>query len=231
MTRKRTKRSRSASRRRACFHKNNDQTRTSKQNPEQGQQTSNDQKQPSQQAPRQDQQTSDDQKQQLQWTLEQTQLRYNELQDKHDKLMDSAERLLGLCSISSFTTFLTKSIWNGFTGGTRLALQVFIVLTVVVVFVVIVLINGLFITFSYRDWDPDLPDIAQLEQKQSKEEKTTSLAESLNVQIGVLRRSNIRVSFALYVMYLLYAGSLELLVLAIIHPNLPAILSYLFSFL
>ena len=228
---KRTKGPGLVSRIRACFQKSDDQKQPSQKASGQDQQTSDDQKQPSQQAPGQDQQTSDDQKQQLQWTLEQTQLRYNELQDKHDKLMDFAARLLGLCSISSFTTFLTKSIWNGFTGGTRFALQGFIVLTVVVVFVVIVLINGLFITSSYRDLDRNLPDIARLEQKQSKEEKTTSLTETLNVQIKVLRRSNFLVSFALYVMYLLYAGSLELLVLAIIRPNLPAILSYLFSFL
>lgn len=196
---KRTKGPGLVSRIRACLRKTDDQTQAPQQNHEP------------------DQQASDDQTQQLQWTLEQTQLRYNELQDKHSKLMDLAARLLGLCAISSFTTFLTKSIWDGLTGRTRFALQCFIGLTLLVVFVVVVAINGLSITSSYRD--RHLQDIAQLEQKQSTEEKTTSLIETLSVQIEVLRKSNLRVSIALYLMYLIYAVSLELLVLAILFPN------------
>ena len=196
MTGKRTKRSGSASRRRARFRKNNDQTRTSQQTPEQGQQT------------------SDDQKQRLQWTLEQTQLRYKELQDKHDKQMDLAARLLGFCAISGFTTFLSKSTWKDLTGDARSRLRLSVILLFVAVIAAVIVLTYFSIMSSRKDWK--LWDITKLEQVQSMEGKTLFLIEILSDQIETLRKSNFFASLAVYAMYVIYAASLEMLVLIII---------------
>lgn len=48
----------------------------------------------------------------LHWTLKQTQLRYDEAQDRRGKLRELIERLLGFCAIFGFTTLLSKSIWE-----------------------------------------------------------------------------------------------------------------------
>lgn len=196
MTGKRTKRSGSASRRRARFRKNNDQTQTSQQTPEQGQQT------------------SDDQKQRLQWTLEQTQLRYKELQDKHDKLMDLAARLLGFCAISGFTTYLSNSTWQDLTGPAKSNLRRSVILLLIAVIVAVIVLSVFMAMSSFRDWK--ITDIATLEQEQSTEEKTISLIKTLSDRIEVLRGLNFLITITVFIMYGIYACSLELLVLIII---------------
>lgn len=197
MTRKRTKRSRSASRRRACFHKNNDQTRTSKQNPEQGQQTSG------------------EQNQQLQWILEQTQLRYNELQDKSNKQVNLTERLLGFCAISGFTSFLSQSTWDYLS---RWGAESILKFSIGVLFgVVIAAVVALLIRLLCSSWDDKLlHDITKLDQDQSWDKKTYSLIKNLRTRIKTLRTVNFWYTFVLCFLYAAYAASLELLVLAIL---------------
>ena len=168
----------------------------------------------SQQTHEQDQQTSDDQKQQLQWTLEQTQLRYNELQDKHDKQMDLAARLLGFGTVSAFAAFLSKSTTNGLTGGKKIVFIISIILLFLAVFIAILVLSKSSIQFSCDD--EELQDITKLNQKKSTEEKTTSLIETLSNRIETLRESNANTSLGIYVMYLIYSASLEFLVLIII---------------
>jgi len=197
MTRKRTKRSRSASRRRACFHKNNDQTRTSKQNPEQGQKASG------------------EQNQQLQWILEQAQLRYNELQDKSSKQVNLTERLLGFCAISGFTSFLSQSTWDYLSrwgAESILKCSIGVLFGVVIAAVVALLIRSL---CSYFD-DRDFLDITKLDQDQSWDKKTYSLIKNLRTLIKTLRTRNAWYTLVLGFLYVAYAVSLELLVLAIL---------------
>lgn len=158
--------------------------------------------------------TDDEHRQQLQWTLEQTQLRCNDLQGKHDKLMDLAARLLGLCAISGFTTFLSKSTWQDLTGKARFCIRA----SVILLFVAVIAAVFVLIVFSFKSSarDRDLLDITKLEQEQSTEEKTTSLIKTLNYQIERLRKSNFHASIAVYMMYLIYALSLDFLVAIII---------------
>ena len=173
--------------------------------------------QTSQQTHKQGQQMSEDQKQQLQWTLEQTQLRYNELQDKHDKQMDLAARLLGFGAISAFAAFLSKSTSNSLTGKLWVVVVFFIILLFCAVFIAVLVLCKSSIQFSWDD--EELQDITKLNQEQSKEEKTTSLIENLSAQIETLRESNANTSLAIYAMYLMYACSLVVLVLIIIFSH------------
>ena len=173
------------------------------------------QKQTPQQTPEQAQQISDDQKQQLQWILEQTQLRYNELQDKGDKQLDLNTRLLGFCAISGFTTFLSKSTWDDLSGvgaETTLKLSIKLLFGVVVVAILALCIRS--IGFSWDD--KHFRDITKLEQEQSLEEKTTSLIKNLSTRIKTLRKGNYLYAIVLYLLYAFYATSLEMLVLAIL---------------
>lgn len=156
----------------------------------------------------------DEHRQQLQWTLEQTQLRCNDLQGKHDKLMDLAARLLGFCAISGFTTFLSKSTWQDLTGAARSYLRLSVTFLFVAVIAAVMVLS--FFSFKSSLRDRMVLDITQLEQKQSTEEKTTSLIETLNSQIERLRESNFHASIAVYMMYIIYASSLELLVAIIL---------------
>lgn len=156
----------------------------------------------------------DEHRQQLQWTLEQTQLRCNDLQGKHDKLMDLAARLLGFCAISGFTTFLSKSTWQDLTGYAKFCLRTSVILLFVAVIAAVIALIVFSLQSSLRD--RRLLDITKLEQEQSTEEKTTSLIETLNYQIERLRKSNFNASMAVYGMYAIYASSLEILVLIII---------------
>ena len=50
-----------------------------------------------------------DRRQILQWAVEQAQVSYKEIKDKHDDIMDTAKRLLGYCALSSFVPVLSKS--------------------------------------------------------------------------------------------------------------------------
>ena len=170
--------------------------------------------QTSQQTPKQGEQINYDQKQQLEWILEQTQLRYNELQDKHDKQMDLAARLLGFGTVSAFAAFLSKSTWDGFTGGKKVAFKISIVLLFLAVLIAIIVLCKSSIQFSCDD--EELQDITKLDKKQSKEEKTTSLIETLSDQIAMLRETNANTSLGIYFMYFLYVVSLEVLALIII---------------
>ena len=177
-------------------------------------QKSDDQKQPSQQASGQGQQTNDDQKQQLQWTLEQTQLRYKGLQDKYDKLMDLVPRLLGFCAISGFTTYLSNSTWQDLTGPAKSNLRRSVILLLIAVIVAVIVLSVFMAMSSFRDWK--ITDIATLEQEQSTEEKTISLIKTLSDRIEVLRGLNFLITITVFIMYGIYACSLELLVLIII---------------
>ena len=212
---KRTKGPGPLSRMLACFQKSDDQKQPSQQASGQGQQTNDDQKQPSQQASGQGQQTNDDQKQQLQWTLEQTQLRYKGLQDKYDKLMDLVPRLLGFCAISGFTTYLSNSTWQDLTGSAKSNLRWSVILLFIAVIIAVTALSAFMVMTSVWDWL--FPDIATLEQEQSTEEKTISLIETLSFQIKLLRVINCLIAIAVFIMYLIYAVSLELLVLIIIN--------------
>lgn len=158
--------------------------------------------------------TDDEHRQQLQWTLEQTQLRCNDLQGKHDKLMDLAARLLGFCAISGFTTFLSKSTWKDLTGHAKFYLRLSVILLFVAVLAAVFVLIIFSLKFSLRD--RRVLDITKLEQEQSTEEKTTSLIETLNSEIERLRKSNYNASFAVYTMYLIYASSLDFLVAIIL---------------
>ncbi|WP_146210532.1 hypothetical protein [Bifidobacterium asteroides] len=173
--------------------------------------------QTSQQTHKQGQQMSEDQKQQLQWTLEQTQLRYNELQDKHDKQMDLAVRLLGFGAISGFAAFLSYSTSNSLTGRLWVVFVFFIILLFSAMFIAVLVLCKSSIQFSWDD--EELQDITKLNQKQSKEEKTTSLIETLSAQIETLRESNANTSMAIYAMYVMYTLSLVVLVLIIIFSH------------
>ena len=144
-------------------------------------QKSDDQKQPSQQASGQGQQTNDDQKQQLQWTLEQTQLRYKGLQDKYDKLMDLVPRLLGFCAISGFTTYLSNSTWQDLTGSAKSNLRWSVILLFIAVIIAVTALSAFMVMTSVWDWL--FHDIATMEQEQSTEEKKISLIETLSFQI------------------------------------------------
>ncbi|WP_445341612.1 hypothetical protein [Bifidobacterium sp. ESL0820] len=167
---------------------------------------------PSGKAPNDD--TDDEHRQQLQWTLEQTQLRCDDLQGKHDKLMDLAARLLGLCAISGFTTFLSKSTWQDLIGAARFYLRWSVILLFVAVIAAVFVLIFFSVKSSLRD--QRLLDITKLGQEQSTEEKTTCLIKTLSAQIERLRKSNFYASFAVYFMYAIYAISLELLVLIIL---------------
>ena len=167
---------------------------------------------PSGEAPNDD--ADDEHRQQLQWTLEQTQLRCNDLQGKHDKLMDLAARLLGFCAISGFTTFLSKSTWEDLTGYAKFCLRTSVILLFAAVIAAVIALIIFSLKSSLRD--RRLLDITKLEQEQSTEEKTTSLIETLNSEIERLRKSNYNASFAVYMMYLIYASSLDFLVAIIL---------------
>ena len=167
---------------------------------------------PSGKAPNDD--ADDEHRQQLQWTLEQTQQRCNDLQGKHDKLMDLAARLLGFCAISGFTTFLSKSTWQDLTGTARFFLRS----SVLLLFAAVIAAVFVLMIFSFKSSlrDRRLLDITKLGQKKSTEEKTTSLIKTLNSEIERLRKSNFHASIAVYMMYAIYASSLDLLVAIIL---------------
>lgn len=197
MTKIRAKHSRTISRRLAKLRKKKNQKQTPQQTPEQAQQI------------------SDDQKQLLQWILEQTQLRYNELQDKSDKQLDLNTRLLGFCAISGFTTFLSKSTWDDLSGvgaTTTLKLSIKLLFGVVITAIMVFGIHSMALSWD----DKHFLDVTKLEQEQSLEERTTSLIKYLNTRIKSLRRGNYLYTIVLYLLYAFYATSLELLVLAIL---------------
>lgn len=171
---------------------------------------------PSGEAPNDDK--DDEHRQQLQWTLEQTQLRYNELQDRHDKQMDLAARLLGLCAISGFTTFLSQSSWNDIQRPlSKIILKVSLGLLMLVACSTAMVLCWFSLMFSLED--KYFRDITIQKQEQSIDARTTSLIKSLNKQIQILRRSNFAASIALYALYVLYACSVEFLIVTIISSH------------
>ena len=128
--------------------------------------------------------------------------------------MDLVARLLGFCAISGFTTFLSNSIWKNLTPDAKSNLILSVILLFIAVIAAVLVLSIFSISFSFKDWR--LLDIAKLEQKQSTKEKTISLIETLSDQIKVLRWSNFIATIAVYLMYGIYASSLEILVLIII---------------
>lgn len=158
---------------------------------------------------------NDNQMQRLQWTLEQTQLRYNELQDRHDKQMDLAARLLGFCAISGFTTFLSQSSWKDIESPVgKIILKVSLALLLVVACSAALVLCTILLMSSIDD--KFFQDITLQKQEQSMDERTTSLIKSLSKRIQNLRRLNFAATIALYILYVLYAASFEFLVVTII---------------
>ena len=206
---KRTKGPGLVSRTPAYLRKTDDQTQTSQQTREPGQQA------------------SDNQTQRLQWTLEQTQLRYSELKDKSNKLMDQAAQLLGFCAISGFTTFLSKSTWAGLPNQeARVNLKKSIILLMIVVITAafILCAFSIFLSlfdalFSDSSLDVQAPDIAEQVQEQSSVRRMTFLIQNLSDRIRKLKWINLVASLALYIMYTTYAFSLEYLILTIISSH------------
>lgn len=180
---------------------------------------------PSIKAPNDD--TDDEHRQRLQWTLEQTQLRYSKLKDKSSKLMDQAAQLLGFCAISGFTTFLSKSTWAGLPNQEdRVNLKKSIILLMIVVFTaaLILCVFSLFLSlldalFSDSSLDAQAPDIAEQVQEQSSIKRMTFLIQNLSDRIRKLKWINLVASLALYIMYATYAISLEYLILTIISSH------------
>ena len=158
---------------------------------------------------------NDNQMQRLQWTLEQTQLRYNKLQDRHDKQMDLAARLLGFCAISGFTTFLSQSSWKDIESPVgKIILKVSLALLLVVACSAALVLCTILLMSSIDD--KFFQDITLQKQEQSMDERTTSLIKSLSKRIQNLRRLNFAATIALYILYVLYAASFEFLVVTII---------------
>lgn len=171
--------------------------------------------------------TDDEHRQRLQWTLEQAQLRYSELKDKSSKLMNQAAQLLGFCAISGFTTFLSKSTWTGLPDQiSKNLLKKSITFLMIVVLTAAAILCVFSVTLSFLDArfpdpliDAQGSDIAEQVQAQSSVRRMTFLIQNLSDRIRKLKWLNFIAAIALYIMYLMYAGSLEFLVLTIISSH------------
>lgn len=81
-----------------------------------------------------------DRRQILQWAVEQAQVSYKEIKDKHDDIMDTAKRLLGYCALSSFVPLLSKSTWANIT---HLEQRIFLLVAIAILVIVVLLLVSL----------------------------------------------------------------------------------------
>lgn len=193
----------------ACLRKTDDQTQTSQQTRDPGQQA------------------SDDQTQRLQWILEQTQLRYSEIKDKSGKLMNQAARLLGYCAISGFTTFLPKSTWADLPNqeardnlkGSITSLMIVAIAAALILSFFSIILSIIDALFSDPLLNAQAPDIAEQVQEQSSDRRMTFLIQNLSGQTRILKCMNLVVAIVLYAMYTKYAFSLVSLIKTIISSH------------
>ncbi|RMA45459.1 hypothetical protein CI603_06320 [Bifidobacterium sp. wkB338] len=148
-------------------------------------------------------------------TLELKRATCNDLKAKNKKLLDHAERLLGLCTLSGFTTLLPKTTGKNNPGLVQKGL---LCAAAVALFVVVILAVKAIRSAVERSRADTIsfPDITDQEQAQSVDsEELVSLIDEWNARIVKLETVNDSYSKSVKCMYLLYAVGLELIIISL----------------
>ncbi|PXY88719.1 hypothetical protein DKK68_00645 [Bifidobacterium asteroides] len=143
-----------------------------------------------------------------QWlTLGQLQQRYDDLKDQRDKQMDHAQRLLALCAVSSFISFMSQPAWKKLKSTPPKVMLVFctILLVTIVFLIALVIMDDLYSPIK----TPMLVNTTAQAQPQSTGKNRKNLLDEWKTQVDILESHNNLREAIIISAYAAYAVALE----------------------